>query len=57
MCGMDMRVRVDKVIADDSGKLLGWVDRILLGEDVGCLLLGIGRDYHGVVCFGVADML
>ena len=52
--GVNVRVGLDKVVANDGSELLGWVDRILFCEDVGCLLLRIGRDYNGVVCFGVA---
>ena len=52
--GMDVRVRVYEVVANNSGELLGRIDGVLLREDVGGLLLGIGRDNDGVVCFGVA---
>jgi hypothetical protein len=51
---MNVRVGLDKVVADNGSELLGWVDRVLLCEDVGCLLLRIGRDYNRIVCFGVA---
>ena len=52
--GVNMRVGLDKVVANDGSKLLGRVDGVLLGEDVCCLLLRIGRNYHRVVCFSVA---
>ena len=52
--GMNVRVGLDKVVADYGSELLGRVDRVLLSEDVGCLLLRIGRDYNRIVCFGVA---
>jgi hypothetical protein len=54
MGGMDVRVRVYEVVANDGGELLGRVDRVLLCEDVGGLLLGVGCDDDGVVCLGVA---
>jgi len=54
VAGMDVRVFVDEVVADDGGEVLGWVDGVLLCEDVGCLLLGVGCDDDGVVGFGVA---
>jgi hypothetical protein len=52
--GMDVRVLVDEMIAEDCGELLGWVNGVLLCENVGGLLLGVGRDDDGVVGFGVA---
>jgi hypothetical protein len=52
--GVDMRVRVYEVVADNGGELLRRVDGVLLCEDVGGLLLGVGCDDDGVVCFSVA---
>jgi hypothetical protein len=54
MGGMNVRVGLDKVVADNGSELLGRVDGVLFGEDVGCLLLRVGRDYDRVVCFSVA---
>lgn len=45
MCGVDMRVGVNEVVANDRSKLLGGVDGVLLGEDVGGLLLSICCNY------------
>jgi hypothetical protein len=52
--GVNVRIRVYEVVANDGGELLGWVDGVLLCEDVGGLLLGVGCDDDRVVCFGVA---
>jgi hypothetical protein len=54
MDGVDVRVRAYEVVADYGGELLGRVDGVLLCEDVGGLLLGVGCDNDGVVCFSVA---
>lgn len=54
MRSVDVRVGCDKVAADDGCELLGWVDRVLFGEDVGGLLLSVGSNDYRVVCFGVA---
>jgi hypothetical protein len=42
------------VVSDDGGEQLGWLDGVLLGEDVACLLLGVGCDDDRVVSLGVA---
>jgi hypothetical protein len=52
--GVDVRVRVYEVVTDDGGELLRRVNGVLLCEDVGGLLLGIGCNDDRVVCFGVA---
>jgi hypothetical protein len=52
--GVDVRVCVYEVVADDGGELFGRVDGVLLCEDVGGLLLGVGCDDDGVVGLGVA---
>ena len=52
--GVNVRVGLDEVVANDGSELLGRVDRVLFCEYVGCLLLRVGRDYDRVVCFGVA---
>jgi len=53
MCGVDVWVCGDEVLANDGGKLLRRIDGVLLREDVGGLLLGIGCDYYRIVCLGV----
>jgi hypothetical protein len=54
--GVDMGVLGDEVVADDGSELLWGVDRVLLCEDVGCLLLGVGGYDDRVVCLCVADV-
>jgi hypothetical protein len=54
VCGVDVRVGVDEVVANYGSKLLRRVDRVLFGEDVSCLLLGVCSNNDGVVCLGVA---
>lgn len=54
MCCVDMGVRLDEVVANDGRELLGRVNGMLLCEDVGGLLLRVGRDHDRVVCLGVA---
>lgn len=51
---MYVRVGLDEVVANDGGELLWWVDGVLLCENVGGLLLRVGRDDYRVVCLGVA---
>lgn len=46
MRGMDVRVCRDEVLTNDGGKLLRGVDGVLLREDVGSLLLGVGSNYY-----------
>lgn len=53
--GVNVRVGLDKVVANDDSELLGWVDRVLFCENVCRLLLRIGRNYDRVVCFGVSE--
>ena len=55
VCGVDVRVGFDEVVANDSGELLRRVDRVLFGEDVGGLLLGVCGNDDGVVCLSVAS--
>lgn len=55
VCSVDVRIGGDEVVADDCGELLRGVDGVLLCEDVGCLLLGIGSDDNRVVGLGVAS--
>jgi hypothetical protein len=55
VAGMDMRVGLDEVIADDGSELLRRIDGVLLCEDVGGLLLGVGSNDDRVVCLGVAS--
>jgi hypothetical protein len=45
MCGMDVGVRRDEMVADNGGEMLGRVNGMLFGEDIGRLLLGIGRNH------------
>jgi hypothetical protein len=52
--GMDMGVRVDEVVSNDSSELLWGADGVLFGEDVDGLLLRIGCNNNGVVRFCVA---
>lgn len=51
--GMDVRVLVHKVVCEDGGELLGWVDGVLFGEDVGGLLLGVGGYDDRIISFGI----
>jgi hypothetical protein len=53
--GMDMGVGLDEVVADEGSELLGGIDRVLLGENVGGLLLGVGSNNDRVVRLGVAS--
>jgi len=41
---VDVRIRCDEVICNDAGKQFNGNNRILLGEDVAGLFLGIGSD-------------
>jgi hypothetical protein len=54
VCGVDVRVGLDEVLAEGRGELLGRVDGVLLREDVNGLLLGVCGNDGAVVCFGVA---
>jgi hypothetical protein len=51
--GVDMRVGLDEVVANDRGKEFDRCDWVLFCEDVACLLLCVCRDNNGVVGFGV----
>lgn len=53
--GVDVAVGVDKVLAEDGSEQFRRRDRVLFGEDVAGLLLGVGSDDHRVVGFGVAS--
>jgi len=53
VAGVDMRVGLDEVVADDGSKELGRCDRVLLCEDVAGLLLGVCGDDYRVVGLGV----
>lgn len=52
--GVDVLVGGDEVVAEDGSKELGRVDRVLLGEEVDGLLLGVRGDDDRVVGLGVA---
>ena len=54
VCGVDVRVGLDEVGSDNGCEELGRCDRVLLGEDVAGLLLGVGGYDYGVVCRGIA---
>lgn len=54
VAGVDVRVGLDKVVAQDACKDLRGGNVILLCEDVDGLLLGIGSNYRLVVCDGVS---
>lgn len=54
VCGVDVRVGLDEVVAEERGKLLGRVDGVLLGLDVDGLLLGVCGNDGTVVGLGVA---
>ena len=54
VCGVDVRVGLDEVGSDNGCEELGRCDRVLLGEDVAGLLLGVGGYDNGVVCRGIA---
>lgn len=54
VAGVDVRVGLDKVVAQDACKDLGGGNVILLCEDVDGLLLGIGSNDGLVVCDGVS---
>lgn len=41
---VNMRVGRDEVVTNDGGELLGRINRVLLGEDVRGLLLGVGSN-------------
>lgn len=43
-----------EMVGEDGGKQLRRIDRVLLGQDIDSLLLGIGCDYDRVVGFGVS---
>lgn len=53
MGSVDVGVGLSKVCSNDGCEGLGRGDRVLLGEDIACLLLGISSDNDRVVCFGV----
>ena len=53
---MDVFVLVDEMVAKGRGKQLRRKNGILLGEDVGGLLLGVCRDDDRVVCFSVGGL-
>lgn len=50
----DVRVGVQKVLAEDAGVQLWGVDGVLLGLDVDCVFDGVCGDYDAVVCLGVS---
>jgi hypothetical protein len=52
--GVDVRVLLDEVGAEDGGEFLGGRDGVLFCEDVARLLLGVGGYDDGVVGVGVA---
>lgn len=54
VAGVDVRVGLDEVVADDGGEELRGLDGVLFGQDVAGLLLGVGCDDDGVVGFGVS---
>jgi hypothetical protein len=54
VCGVDVGVGLDKVVANDGSELLRRIDGVLLGEDVGGLLLGVCCNDNRVVSLGVA---
>lgn len=54
VCGVNVRVGVDKVVANNGGKLLGRVDGVLLCENVGSLLLGVCCDNDRIIGSGIA---
>jgi hypothetical protein len=53
---MDVLVCRDEVISQDGGEELGGLDRVLFGENVCCLLLGVGSDDDRVVGFCIAEI-
>jgi hypothetical protein len=55
VAGMDMRVGLNEVVANNGSELLGGIDWVLLGEDVCGLFLGVGSNNDRVVCMGVAS--
>jgi hypothetical protein len=54
VCGVDVRVGLDEVSSDNGCEELGGCDRVLLGEDVASLLLGVGGYDDRIVCRGIA---
>lgn len=54
VCGVNVGVAVDEVVANDRSELLRRIDGVLLGEDVGGLLLGVCCNDDRVVCLSVA---
>jgi hypothetical protein len=44
VCGVDVGICRDEVVTDDGSELLGRINGVLLGEYVGRLLLGVGRN-------------
>ena len=54
VCGVDVRVRFDEVVAENGGELFGWVNGVLFCEDVDGLLLGVCGDDGAIVCLCIA---
>lgn len=55
VCGMNVGVGLDKVVAENGSELLGRIDGVLFGENVDGLFLGVCSDDRAVVGFGVAS--
>lgn len=54
VCGVDVRVGLDEVVANDRSELLRRIDRVRLGEDIGGLLLSVCCNDNRVICLGKA---
>lgn len=53
---MDVAVLLDKVIAQDRGKPLRWIDGMLLGGDEDGVLNGVGGHHDTVVGVGIGSL-
>jgi len=56
VCGVNVRIGLDEVGSDNGCEELGRCDRVLLGEYVAGLLLGVGGHDDGVVCRGIGGV-
>lgn len=55
VCGMDVFVLGDEVVAENGCKELWRSDWVLFRKNIDSLLLSIGRYNDGVVCLGVSN--
>lgn len=53
---MNVAIRLNEVGAQNGREEFGWVDWVLLGNDIGSILHGVGCDDDTVVCCGISTV-